>query len=183
MVTKGLSFGVTLILVATSVALVQGLAPVALGQDSTFPPLLINGPNLWPLNTCSCLTTCISSSQIMGTQVIGERGGDCSSFFLLDRSIMGSWVPKLALCQGAFVEGDESPWNDHTACSSVVCVLTGCYPCCSIIWRFSYCILEEANFTRRLDIHGPKTNRSRKAIKGPGRGASLESQDQTDIGL
>ena len=72
MVTKGLSFGVTLILVATSVALVQGLAPVALGQDSTFPPLLINGPNLWPLNTCSCLTTCISSSQIMGTQVIGK---------------------------------------------------------------------------------------------------------------
>ena len=174
MVTKGLSFGVTLILSSTS---------VALGQDSTFPPLLIKGPNLWPRNPCSCLTTCLSSSQIMGSQVFGERGGDCSGFFLLDRSIMGSWVPKPALCQGAFEEEDESPWNDHTACSSVVCVLTGCYPCCSIIWRFSYCILEETNFTRRLDIHGPKINRSRKATKGPRKGASLENQDQTDMGL
>ena len=182
MVTKGLSFGVTLILGSTSVALVQGLAPVALGQDSTFPPLLIKGPNFWPLNPCSCLTTCLSSSQIMGSQVSGERGGDCSGFFLLDRSIVGSWVPKPALCQGAFEEEDESPWNDHTACSSVVCVLTGCYPCCSTIWRFSY-ILEETNFTRKLDIHGPKINRSRKATKGSGRGASLENQDQIDIGL
>ena len=41
---------------------------------------------------------------------------------------MGSWVPKPALRQGAFVEGDESPWN-NMACSSIVCVLTGCYPC------------------------------------------------------
>ena len=49
MVTKGLSFGVTLILGSTSVALVQGLAPVALGQDSTFSPLLIKGPIFGPL--------------------------------------------------------------------------------------------------------------------------------------
>ena len=96
MVTKGLSFGVTLILSSTS---------VALGQDSTFPPLLIKGPNLWPRNPCSCLTTCLSSSHIMGSQVIGERGGDCSGFFLLDGH-HGVWVLMPTLCQGAHMEED-----------------------------------------------------------------------------
>ena len=92
---------------------------------------------------------------------------------------MGSWVPMPALCQDAFVEGDESLWNDKVTCSSAVCVLTGCYPCCSNNWRFIYHILGETNSTRRLEIHGPTINRSRKAAKGPRKGSSQESQDQT----
>ena len=37
---------------------------------------------------------------------------------------MGSWVPMPTFCQGAFLEGDESLWNEKTACSGVVRVST-----------------------------------------------------------
>ena len=92
---------------------------------------------------------------------------------------MGSCIPVPALCQGAFAEGDESLQNDKVTCSSAVCVLTGCYPCCSNNWSFIYHILDETNSTRRLEIHGPKINRSRKTAKGPRKEASQDSQDQT----
>ena len=58
------------------------------------------------------------------THVIGERGRNRSGFFLLDSRVMGSWVPMPTLCQGAFLEGDESLWNEKTACSGVVHVST-----------------------------------------------------------
>ena len=35
----------------------------------------------------------------------------------------GSGFPLLALCQGALIEVDESPWNDKEACFSIVWVL------------------------------------------------------------
>ena len=42
---------VTFVLGSASMALVQGLTYVVLGQDSTFTPLFMYRPNLWPLNT------------------------------------------------------------------------------------------------------------------------------------
>ena len=60
----------------------------------------------------------------LGTQVIGERGRNHSGFFLQDRRVVGSWVPMPTFCQGAFLEGDESLWNEKTACSGVVRVST-----------------------------------------------------------
>ena len=35
----------------------------------------------------------------------------------------GSGLPLPALCQGAFMEGEESPWNNKVACFSIVWVL------------------------------------------------------------
>ena len=107
MVTKELSQLLRSVLGSASVALVQGLTSVVLGQDSTFTPFLCIGQIFGPSTPFSSLTTCLSVSQVMGTQVIGERSEDHSDFFLLDRSIMGSWVLIPALCQGAFVEEDE----------------------------------------------------------------------------
>ena len=43
-----------------------------LGQDSVCPSLLINGPHLWPLYTCSCLTTCLSSLGTWGPTSLGK---------------------------------------------------------------------------------------------------------------
>ena len=48
----------------------------------------------------------------------------------------GSGFPLPALCQGAFMEGDESPWNDKGACFSIVWVLARKYSCQIITWRF-----------------------------------------------
>ena len=110
---------------------------------------------------------------------LGEGGEDLSGFFRLDRDVMRSWVLMPALCQGAFMEGDERPQNDKVACSSIVWVLPGWYPCYSTIWRFICCILEEANLTRRVKRHGPKMNRSRKSAKGPRRRVTQENQEQT----
>ena len=86
-----------------------------------------------PYQPCSCLTTCLSRSWGVGSQVTGARGTDHSGFFLLDRGIVGSWVPVPALCQGASAQGLESPQNDRTACSNV---FTSWYPCCNSIWGF-----------------------------------------------
>ena len=99
----------TLVLGSTSVALVQGLTPVALGVDSTFLPLFFNGPNLWLLSTLlmsNYLPIPFSGHRDQGHW---EKGRDCSGFFWLDRGVMESWVPMPALSQGAFMEGDESP--------------------------------------------------------------------------
>jgi hypothetical protein len=35
-------------------------------------------------------------------------------------ALWGSGFPLLALCQGAFIEGDESPWDDKVTCFSIV---------------------------------------------------------------
>ena len=51
MVSKELSQLWRFVLGSASVALVQGLTSVVLGQDSTFTPLFVYRPNLWPLNT------------------------------------------------------------------------------------------------------------------------------------
>ena len=84
-------------------ALMQGLALVALGQDPIFLFLFSIGQTLGP---------CLSSSRVMGTQVLGERGEDLSGFFRLDRDVMMSFVLMPVLHQGAFMEGDESPQSD-----------------------------------------------------------------------
>ena len=47
----------------------------------------------------------------------------------------GSGFPLPALCQGAFTEGEESPWNDKVACFSIVWVLIRVYSCHTITWR------------------------------------------------
>ena len=106
----------------------------ALGQDSVFPPL-INGPNLWPLYTLLMSNYLPILSCDVGTRVIGERGRNCSGFFLLDRRVVGSWS-QCPHCQGAFLEGDERLWNEKAACSRIVRVSTSWYPCCISIWRF-----------------------------------------------
>ena len=68
------------------------------------PHFLLMGQIFGRLTPCSCLTTCLSPQDI-GTQVIGERGGDCSGFFLLDGH-HGVWVLMPTLCQGAHMEED-----------------------------------------------------------------------------
>ena len=140
------------------------------------PPLFIYGSNLWPINTWLMINHSLSPA--MGTQVIGERTNDHSSFFKLDRSIVGPWVPVPALCQGTFMKGRERPWNDR-ACPSTVWVLAKGYSCHTTTWTFICCVLEERNLERMLKMCGPKINRSREAAKGPRRGASQENQDQT----
>ena len=123
-----------MVLGSASVALVQVLAPLALGARAQHSSLSLSmGQIFGPLTPCSCLTTCLSLSWDVGTQVTGARGTDHSGFFLLDRGIVGSWVPVPALCQGASAQGLESPQNDRTACSNV---FTSWYPCCNSIWRF-----------------------------------------------
>ena len=49
----------------------------------------------------------LSPSWVMRTQVIGERGGDCSGFFRLGRGNVGARVPMPVLCQDAFMEIDN----------------------------------------------------------------------------
>ena len=128
---------------AFKVTLVLGSASVAWCKTSQLcpgagfsVPRLINGPDLWPLYTLLMSNYLPILSCNVGTQAIGERGQNCSGFFLLDRKVVGSWVPMPTLHQGAFLEGDESLWNEKTACSSVVRVSTIWYPCCISIWRF-----------------------------------------------
>ena len=48
----------------------------------------------------------------------------------------GSGFPLPALCQGAFMEGDESLQNDKMVCFSIVWVLAREYSCYATTWRF-----------------------------------------------
>ena len=48
----------------------------------------------------------------------------------------GSGFPLPALCQGAFMEGDESLWNDKAVGFSIVSVLAREYSCHTTTWRF-----------------------------------------------
>ena len=109
-----------------------------------------------------------------------EKGRDCSGFFWLDRGVMESWVSMPALSQGAFMEGDESPWNDKTTCSNVVCELINWYPFNSI-WRFFLLYFRRNKLNRSLKLHGPEIYRIRKLPRGLEEG--LAGQIEADIGL
>ena len=78
----------------------------------------------------------ISLLRHLGTQSQRKRGDDHSGFFRLYWASWGSGVPLPALCQDAFTEGDESPWNDKEACFSTVWVLAREYSCQTITWIF-----------------------------------------------
>ena len=76
----------------------------------------------------------------------------------------GSGFPLPALCQGAFMEEDESPWNDKVAFPA----LSGCWPG-NILVKLSLGDLlysRRNKFNKKLKVHGPKINRSRKAAQG-----------------
>ena len=111
-----------MVLGSASVALVQDLTPVPWGSGFSVLPL-INGPNLWPLYTLLMSNYLPILSCDVGTRVIGERGRNCSGFFLLDRRVVGSWS-QCPHCQGAFLERDERLWNEKAACSREVHVST-----------------------------------------------------------
>ena len=106
----------------------------------------------------------------MGTRIIRERGEDNSDFFLLDRSIMGSWVLIPALCQGAFVEGDESSWNDKAAFSSRVHVSVSWCHCCNSIWNWTLWICWEVNLNNVLMMQGPSNKAKVISINSPNKG-------------
>ena len=72
-----------------------------------------------------------------GTQSQRKRGKDHSGVFGLYRVSWGSGFPLPVLCQDAFTEGDENPWNDRVACFSIVWVLARKYSCQTITWRFA----------------------------------------------
>ena len=97
---------------------------------------LFLGPILWPrLIPCSRLTTYFPS-QAMGIWPQGKRGRWPLWLLQAVGASWGSRFPLPALCQGAFTERDESPWNDKAACFSVVWVLAREYSCQTISWRF-----------------------------------------------
>ena len=77
----------------------------------------------------------------------------------------GFGFPLLALCQGALIEVDESPWNDGDLFQHCLGVGQGIF--LSYYHLEICCILEETNLTRKLNVHGPEINRSRKAVQGP----------------
>ena len=86
----------------------------------------------------------------------------------------GSGFPLPALCRGAFMEGDESLRNDNGGlfqhCLGVGQGIFLSY------YHLEICILEETNLTRKLKVHGPKINKSRKAAQG------LPGEPGPDIG-
>ena len=75
---------------------------------------LFLGPIVWPLLIpCSCLTVYLFPFSGIWEPSLREKGAvttlDSSGF---TGASWGSGFPLPALCQGAFMEGDESPWND-----------------------------------------------------------------------
>ena len=56
----------------------------------------------------------------LGTQSQGKRSDDHSSFFRLYGALWGLGFSLFLLCQGALIEGDESPCNDKMTCFSIV---------------------------------------------------------------
>ena len=51
-------------------------------------------------------------------------------------ALWGSGFPLPALYQGAFTEGDESPWNEKVTYFSIISVFVREYSCCTATWRF-----------------------------------------------
>ena len=98
---------------------------------------LFLGPILWPfLIPCSYLTVYLFP--FSGIWEPGLRGKGRWLLWLLQAAgaSWGSRVPLPALCQDAFTEGDESPWNDKATCFSIVWMLASKYCCQTITWRF-----------------------------------------------
>ena len=107
----------------------------------------------------------ISLLRHLGTQPQRERGNKLSDFFRLYRGVWGSGFPWPGLCPGAFMQTDESPWDDK------VDLFQHCLGVGQGIFLSYYhlgicCILEETNLTRKLKVCGPKMNRSRKLLRG-----------------
>ena len=92
--------------------------------------------SLAPLICCSRLT--IYLFPFSGIWEPGLRGKERWLLWLLQAAgaSWGSRVPLPALCQDAFTEGDESPWNDKATCFSIVWMLASKYCCQTITWRF-----------------------------------------------
>ena len=98
---------------------------------------LFLGPVIWlPLIPCSCLTIYLFTfSDICEPSLIGKGAMTTLTSSSCTGASQGSGFPLSALCQGAFMEGDESPWNDKVTCFSIVYVLVREYSC-TAIWRF-----------------------------------------------
>ena len=115
---------------------------------------------------CSCLTVYlypfsgIWEPSLRGKGVMTTLGSSgCTG------ASWGSGFPLPALCQGAFMEGDESPWNDKVTCFSIGQVFVGQGKFLSNYHLEICCIPDETNLTRNLKVHGPKINRNRKAAQ------------------
>ena len=83
---------------------------------------LFLGPILWPrLIPCSRLTIYLFPFSGNGNLASGEKGAmtTLASSGCTGAS-WGSGFPLSALCQGAFTEGDESPWNGKVTWFSIV---------------------------------------------------------------
>ena len=85
-------------------------------------PSLFLGPILWPLLIPWLMSNYLPISLLrhLGTQYQRKSGDDHSDFSGCTGVLWGSGFSLPALCQGAFTEGDESPWNDKVTCFSIV---------------------------------------------------------------
>ena len=153
MVSKALSQLWRFVLGSASVALVQGLTSVVLGQDSAFTPLLMYRPNLWTLNTL--LKSNYLPILVSGHGNPGHWGNGWRPLGLLPAGQEHHGVLGPALCQGAFVEGDERSWNDKAAFSSRVHVSVSWYHCWNSIWNWILWLCWEMNLNNVLMMQGP----------------------------
>ena len=110
----------------------------SLGQHIP-PSLYFLGTILWPLLIpCSCLTVYLFP--FSGIWEPSLRGNGVMTTLASSGYTGASWgsgFPLPAFCQGAFTEGEESPWNDKVACFSIVWVLAREYSCHTTTWRFA----------------------------------------------
>ena len=128
--------------------------------ESLHPSLsLFLGPILWPLLIfCSCLTIyLLPFSGIWEPSLRGKGVMTTLASSGYTGAFWDSGFPLLALCQGTFMEGEESPWNNKAICST----LSGCWPG-NILVILS---LGDLLYSRRnkLNKKVKDINRSRKA--------------------
>ena len=82
--------------------------------------LFILGPILRPLLIpCSCLSTHFPS-HTFGNPVSRKRGQRPLRLLQAEQRRHGALGSLCLLCHGAFMEGDESPWNHKVTCFSIV---------------------------------------------------------------
>ena len=130
--------------------------------ESLHPSLsLFSGPILWPLLIfCSCLTIyLLPFSGIWEPSLRGKGVMTTLASSGYTGALQGSGFPLFALCQGTFMEGEESPWNNKVICSA----LSGCWPG-NILVILS---LGDLLYSRRnkLNKKVKDINRSRKAAE------------------
>ena len=110
---------------------------LVLGSQRSSLPLFL-GPILWPLSIpCSCLTIYLFPFLGIWEPSLRRRGAMttlASSACAGCHGALGSLC--LLLCQGAFMEGDESPRKDKVICFSIVFGLVRGYSCCTTTWGF-----------------------------------------------